>query len=373
MVRDLWGPTEGEFNLKAAYRVMRHSAVLLALPFAQVGYAADTEAVGNVEEIVVTGSYIKGTPETSAAPVDVVTNQDLQDVGNPTIIEFIRDLGLTSGQLAETNQFSSPAQGTEGIVTINLRGLGAGRTLTLINGRRQVATESNGVDVSAFPMAAFARTEILKDAAAVTYGSDAIAGVVNFISRTGFEGIEITGSNTWLDESNGNNTIDVIGGLAGERWSGFLALEFDHRSELKIRDKDWGLLPFAENFNGGWSATGMPGTTYLRNPAIPTLPGQLPGTNQQQFRGIDPQCVALGGDPVTGPCAFQFTFFDNLIEKTNTDKYYGELNYDVSDTSRFHVEALYSYLDMPHWNSSPGYPPNSLFGPIASFPQTIRA
>ena len=52
---------------------------------------------------------------------------------------------------------------------------------------------------------------------------------------------------------------------------------------------------------------------------------------------------------MTGPCAFQFTFFDNLIEKTNTDKYYGEFNYDISDSSKFHIEALYSYLDMPHW------------------------
>ncbi len=337
--------------------------MLIALSSAQVGYAAATAAAGNVEEIVVTGSYIKGTPENSAAPVDVITNQDLQDVGNPNIQEFIKDLGIASGLLAETNQFNAPAQGTEGIVTINLRGLGAGRTLTLINGRRQVATESNGVDVSAFPMAAFGRTEILKDAAAVTYGSDAIAGVVNFISREGFEGFEISGSNTWLEESNGNNTISAIGGWAGERMNGFVAAEFDHRSELAIKDKDWGLLPFAQNFNGGWSTTGMPGTTYLRNPAIPVGAASLPGTNQQQFRGIDPQCVPLGGDPALGPCGFQFTFFDNLIEKTNTNKYYGEFNYDVSDSSKFHVEALYSYLDMPHWNSSPGYPPNSLYGP----------
>ena len=112
--------------------------------------------------------------------MDVVTAQDLQDQGNPTMIEFIRQLGITSGNLGETNQFTAPAQGTEGVTTINLRGLGAGRTLTLINGRRQVATESNGVDVSAFPMAAFGRTEILKDG---EYGFRAAASdVVNFIT-----------------------------------------------------------------------------------------------------------------------------------------------------------------------------------------------
>ena len=116
-------------------------------------------------------------------------------------------------------------------------------------------------------------------------------------------------------------TIDVIGGLGWRTVErAFSAIEFDHRSELKIRDKDWGLRPFADNFDGGWSGTGMPGTTYLRNPNIPVAAGQLPGTNQQQFRGIDPQCVALGGDPVTGPAHFQFSFFDNLVEKTNTYK-----------------------------------------------------
>src|SRR6185369_8655454 len=167
-----------------------------------------------------------------------------QDQGNPTMIEFIRQLGITSGNLGETNQFTAPAQGTEGVTTINLRGLGAGRTLTLINGRRQVATESNGVDVSAFPMSAFGRTEILKDGAAALYGSDAIAGVVNFITREGFEGIEVNGSNSWLDDSSQNN-VNLIAGWSGERMNAFAAVEYDHRGELKIKDRDWGLKPFA--------------------------------------------------------------------------------------------------------------------------------
>ena len=283
--------------------------MLLALPFAQVGYAADTAAVGNVEEIVVTGSYIKGSAENAALPVDVVTAQDLQDQGNPTMIEFIRQLGITSGNLGETNQFTAPAQGTEGVTTINLRGLGAGRTLTLINGRRQVATESNGVDVSAFPMSAFGRTEILKDGAAALYGSDAIAGVVNFITREGFEGIEVNGSQSWLDESSQNN-INLIAGWAGERMNAFAAVEYDHRGELHIKDRDWGLKPFADNLAGGWSSTGMPGTTYLVNPAA-NLAGQFnpvtAGNNQQSYRGPDPACASLGGEVLLGTCNFQFS------------------------------------------------------------------
>ncbi len=168
--------------------------------------------------------------------------------------------GLRRVHLAETNQFSAPAQGTEGVVTINLRGLGAGRTLTLINGRRQVATESNGVDVSAFPMSAFARTEILKDARCgnVRIGRNRRCGELHH-SRTDFEGIEISGSNTWIDESNGNNTIDVIGGLAGERWSALSRRRVRPSQRTENSRRDWGLRPFAENFNGGWSANGDAG------------------------------------------------------------------------------------------------------------------
>ena len=346
------------------YRVI---AACASLMLAQISIAAETAAPRNVEEVIVTGSYIRGSAEDAALPVDVVTAEDLQAQGNPSMIEFIRQLGVTSGNLAETNQFTVPAQGTEGTTTINLRGLGGGRTLTMINGHRHVATENNGVDVSAFPMAVFARTEILKDGAAALYGSDAIAGVVNFITREGFEGIEVSGSNTWIEDTSASNA-SILAGWAGDRLSGFAALEWDHRDELQIRDRDWGLKPFAENLAGGWSSTGMPGTLYLVDPNIrPTDPTK---NNKQSFVGPDPACAALGGEELFGTCNFQFTFFDNLVEETEVYKAYGELNYDLTGSAKVHVEALYSYLDIPEWKSSPAYPPNSLFGADRVIPAT---
>ncbi|MGD8416746.1 MAG: Plug domain-containing protein, partial [Pseudomonadales bacterium] len=321
-----------------------------------------------IEEVIVTGTYIKGSAEDAALPIDVITNEDLQDVGNPSMIEFIRTLGITAGNLAETNQFNSPGQGQYGVTTINLRGLGSARTLTLINGRRHVGTESNGVDVAAFPMNAWGRTEILKDGAAALYGSDAIAGVVNFISRAGFEGFEITGSNQWIDGSNGNQMLGLTYGWANDRTNVLLAFEYDHRSELEIRDRDWGLKPFAENWNGGWSTTGMPGTTYLVDRSLPLPAGALPGTNQNAYAGPEPDCAALGGEVFFGLCSFQFTQFDNLIEKTNQYKSYGEVNYDFNETTTLHVEGMYSVSDIPEWNSSPAYPPNSLYGPDRIIP-----
>ena len=131
-----------------------------------------------IEEVVVTGSYIKGSAEDADLPIDVISRADLEDQGNPSILEMVRNLSITSGNIGETNQFDTRGgQGNEGVTTVNLRGMGSARTLVLINGRRHVATESIGVDVRAMPSIAIGRVEVLKDGAAARYGSDAIAGV----------------------------------------------------------------------------------------------------------------------------------------------------------------------------------------------------
>lgn len=88
------------------------------------------------QTVTVTGSAILGTPEDAALPVDVLTAGDLRLEGDPSITELIRNLGVSTGVDGQTNQFSS--NGLEGTSNINLRGLGPGRTLVLLNGKRQV-------------------------------------------------------------------------------------------------------------------------------------------------------------------------------------------------------------------------------------------
>ena len=195
---------------------------------------------GEIEEVVVTGSYIKGTPTDAELPVDVINRADMEEVGSPSIIELVRNLGVTSGNLGETNQFQAGGQANEGVATVNLRGLGAARTLVLINGRRHVSTEANGVDINALPISAIGRMEVLKDGAAALYGSDAIGGVVNFITREGFEGVEIGGNYQAIDEA-GDWDINGIFGLAGDRWNWMIAAEYGQRDELPIKERDWAL------------------------------------------------------------------------------------------------------------------------------------
>jgi len=315
---------------------------LLGTPFTVLGQA------GEIEEIIVTGSYIRGTPTDAELPVAVISREDMEEVGSPSVIELVRNLGVTSGNIGETNQFQAGGQANEGMATINLRGLGAARTLVLINGRRHVSTEANGVDINAIPISAIGRMEVLKDGAAALYGSDAIGGVVNFITREGFEGFELGGTYQAMDDG-GDWDIHGIFGTAGDRWNWMIAGEYGERKEMQIKDRSWALRPFSENEQGGWSSISLPANIYFSETAT-TIP--------------DPECENMGAyrDSLSS-CGFQYTFFDNLIEQTKQTKLFSEFNYDITPTTSFHIEGLYSFVDLPEWNTSPSYPPQSLFGP----------
>lgn len=337
----------------------RHHLVWLL--FATLGFGASQAAVAEeeaIEEIVVTGSFIRGTPQDAALPVDVLSREDFEDAGFPSVTEMIRNLGVANGNLGETNQFNgSGGQGNEGVATVNLRGLGSARSLVLLNGRRHVAVATTGVDISAIPSIAIQRLEVLKDGAAALYGSDAIAGVVNFITRDDFSGFEVRGSGQFLDDSDGEFDVGAIWGYSGDRLRTTVSAEWSSRSKLRIRDRDWAVRPQPENPQGGYSTIGNPGRLF------PVSPSAISPANPNGFvPTIDPGCSAVGGTAAGSTCFFQFTQFDNLIEEQDTYKIFAEVNYDVSESVEFHFEALYSKMDMPDWNTSPSYPPQSLFG-----------
>ncbi len=327
-------------------------AMLIASP---PTWAAEGE---QPEEMIVTGSYIRGSAEDAALPVDVLTQQDLLDQGAPTIVEMVRNLNVTSGNVGETNQFQGGVQGTEGAATINLRGLGSARTLVLINGHRTAATEALGVDINAIPSTAIGRLEVLKDGAAALYGSDAIGGVVNFITRAGFEGLEIKASEQFVEDSDGDHEVAFVYGWAGENMDFLIAGEWQRRSELQIIDRDWAIRSRAANPQGGYSGISNPGP--IRLAAAAPAPGALqPGITGSVVN--DPGCATLL--PEAGGCFFQFTRFDNLVEPQDTYRSYAEFNYTINENHQFHAEVIYSTMQMHHWKTSPSYPPQSLFGP----------
>jgi len=333
------------------------SAVAVALSFGAASQALAQEA-SVVEEVVVTGSFIRGTPEDAALPVDVISQEDLAKQGSPTTVELLKSLSVSSGVLGDTNQFDTRAQGSEGSGSVNLRGLGAQRTLVLINGRRMSANPfgqagSGIVDTNIIPTGAIGRVEVLKDGAAATYGSDAIGGVVNFITRKNFDGLEMNASYRYIDGSDGDYDGSVIWGWSGENGNVLISAAYQHLSELKTTERDWAQQAFTVNPEGGWSAGSSiaPFVPVGRNAAGGYIP--LAG-----FQAQTAACTAQGGVPVGGAlpsCNFQYTAYDNLVEETDRFQIYGEGNATIGDNTELHVEAFYAETDVPEWNTSPSY------------------
>ncbi|WP_034736347.1 TonB-dependent receptor plug domain-containing protein [Hyphomonas chukchiensis] len=331
-------------------------ALVTALPaFAQE--EAD-DGTRKLSTVTVTGSFIQGTPEDAALPVDVLTAGDLKLEGQPSITELIRNLGPSSGVDGQTNQFSS--NGLEGTSNINLRGLGPARTLVLINGHRQTYHPySIGeqaqlfVDTNNIPTAAIGRIEVLKDGAAALYGSDAIAGVVNFITNRDLDGFEVGGSFSTFDGSDGDYDLSAAYGLQGQNFSWVTSVGYNKRSEVLLSEKDWAVLPYDQNPVGGWSSLSNPGY-YVPLGVTATGLGPIGGAIN------DSGCEDVGGIVVAGTCRFQFTNYDNLVEEEERYQIFSEYNRNLSNGAELHFELLYAHSDVPTWKTSPSYPPQSL-------------
>src|SRR3954465_16016394 len=160
--------------MKFAFHGASGAAILIGLASTSPAWSQQTPATvamkpganeAGLEEVVVTGSYIRGTPLDAALPVEVYSQEALEKQGAPTALEFAKSLTISGPTTGESYYFGGPT--LIGSVNYNLRGLGSDKTLILLNGRRTDLNTSN------IPSIALSRTEILKDGAAVIYGADA--------------------------------------------------------------------------------------------------------------------------------------------------------------------------------------------------------
>ena len=335
--------------LNTRYLAGASSIALAAVITLGAGQAFAQDVDAEVSEVVVTGSFIAGSPEDAALPVNVIGADEMQKQGAPSTVDLIKSIPAVSGAIGESNQFG--AGQTTGSGNVNLRGLGAVRTLVLFNGRRMsVSPGGTSVDTNLIPAAAIGRLEVLKDGAAATYGSDAIGGVVNFITRTNLSGFEVQGNYSLIDGSDGGDYgASIAYGWRGDRGNLLLTAGYRHRSELNVRERDYAVRSITENPQGGWSTFGNPGL-YLSS-----------GNGGVSYTSpyVDPACNTISGPGTAASCNFQYIGFDNLSEREEHFQLYGEFNFDLTDTTTFHVEALYAGHDVPEENSSPSYPPNN--------------
>ena len=309
-------------------------------------YAQETsvDSDNRVEEVFVTGSLIrKKTGYESSSPVTVVDRELIGKQGVADLVDLAGTLTVNAGSIVsqETGALIGTSQ-------FNIRNLGSGSTLTLINGRRgglSAVADSNGnlfFDNKQLPLAMIERIDVQTDGASTTYGSDAVAGVVNIITRKGFEGFEL--SARYQDSSNESFSLNLATGFKTDRGMFNLYATYYNQSRNHRTDFDW----LVERIHGDGdltkskliSSTGSPGTYRPVNATL--AGGSVISASAFGPRYPDVDCEAAGGVMVGGICRYNFADQVAIVPEENRLQIFTEIEYDFSDTSKFFSEFSFS-------------------------------
>ena len=227
----------------------RHAARLHCLrPIAAAALVLMTSTTfAQDQRIEITGSSIKRIDGETALPVQILRREEIDKIGVTTAAELLSKISANNNGLSDGASISDGTSGQRGFNSANLRGIGTSSTLVLLNGRRLAnfasPGDSSGVDLNNIPAAAIQRVEVLKDGASAVYGTDAIGGVVNFITRKDFRGGEIS---IYYGDSQqggaGKKAVTLSGGvgdLARDRFNIFGVLDFQNLDGLRSNQRDF--------------------------------------------------------------------------------------------------------------------------------------
>jgi iron complex outermembrane receptor protein len=318
--------------------------------------APPAEAAEPIEEVVITGSLIRRAPTVSVAEYG---REDFVAEGSPTIDAL---LDRNPIQYAGFNKSDQNYLGgvISGIKSVNLRGLY--RTLPLFNGRRMLTgggISNQGyapVDVGMLPLVALDRVETLRSGGSTLYGSDAIAGVWNFITRDNFDGLELMAEHQYY-EGGGETTLGAIVGVQGDRVRWTAAVEYYDADVLRI-DERRPLVRYGNPAEGGWntgfSSVSFPGVVSLSpngvaNARVDPLCGRLTGYN--------PLISSWVANPTT--CRWSFVGYNNFVDNETRHKFYTQVSADVTENVEVYSSFIWSASDV-EWNTVPHYPNNNI-------------
>ena len=275
-----------------------------------------------LEKIEVTGSLLPRIEGEAALPVQVISHADIERSGATTVEELLgKVMAATSG--LNTVVASGSGATTSGLSGLSLRGLGSNRTLVLINGRRIApygnVSDSVSVDVNSIPLSAIERVEVLKDGASAIYGSEAVAGVINFIMKKDYNGVELNAEHGITKDGGGADTKASFtvgfGDFATDRFNVVAVGTYDKQASLVGAQRSF--ANSAINVVNGNDTTS--GNTFPGNVAVPVL--QSDGTYAQVT--VNPASVANGGncapsvsDPLNHPtsrCRFDTGPYVTLV------------------------------------------------------------
>jgi iron complex outermembrane receptor protein len=313
--------------------------------------AQSEESNAKLEEVVVTGTHIRRADQQfSISPLTTVNAEDISVQGAKDISDIIRNLTINTGAELNVSGLNQPQ--TAGTAQINLRGLGLGSTLVLANGRRQtlsaVAKQDDGssfVDTnSLYPLIMIERIDVLKDGASATYGSDAVAGVANFITHKSFEGLKTSLEFQTENEKGSYDEIHagLMFGSPLENGHMVIAASYFDRNPMLAGDRSWA-------DGTALSSLGNPG-------GFSTSAGFV----------ADPECGANGTFVRFGGlfCGMDITPFFDLMPEEERINLAGNISLEMSDKTTLFMEAGYAKNE-GLTRATPSYPILRRF-PVAS-------
>ena len=348
------------------------ATALAAAVAAALGTAPPALAQEEVlEEVIVTGSHIRRTEYEGRAPIQIVDAATIELTGAAQPVDVLKELTANSG-----SQFYNETNDRAGVSQFNIRNLGLGSTLTLLNGKRAgiapVADDSGTdfVDINQYPIAMIERIEVLTDGASATYGSQAVAGVANIITRKGFEGFEISGG--YADAEIDSFNLNLAAGSQFDKGGFNIYASYYEQDHLERSEFDWlnnrlvgqGVLSRSRFL----SSTGSPGT-YRRatidpandeaadlRVANPDYDPNDPTMGPEFFtagNNPDPTCEAAGGVILdiadTGEragneliCRYHFVDQVSVISAEERFQVFSEFDWEFNDSVRYYAEASFS-------------------------------
>jgi iron complex outermembrane recepter protein len=324
-----WGGTAGLCGGASVLAMLASAgqAVAQAQPASTGAPAAQT-----LEEVVVTGTRIRNSDVTSAAPIAVVTERQVQAAGAVNVALILNRMPEFGSQSAQEQAFAN----STGVSSVELRNLGPVRTLVLVNGQRMTPSGGQVVDFNAIPTAMIERVEVLKDGASPVYGSDAVGGVVNVILRKKFDGALVSGQ-TGVSSRGDRQTYDASAMVGGstDHASLLLGLGYSTQGAVRSIDRDFAHLSAAQ---GGQTIRATPavGRYYVRS-----------GPNAGYYVG-----TAAGGyqaastsDPIANLNVGDLIYIVDPQRRANITAS-GE--YDVSPTVKLYADGLYANSQPQH-------------------------
>lgn len=317
----------------------------------QAAPAASAQGDGN-SDVVVTGSRIRRIDGETASPVFTFSAEQIKDSGFATVGDIVRQLpNIAGGGMSPADN----AYGGTGRSDISLRGLGADRTLILIDGVRFYAR-----DVNAIPANMIERVEVLKDGASAIYGSDAIAGVVNFITRRKGKGVDLS-AYAGLSDKGDASTFNVQGSIAHQfdRGSVVIGGTYMKQSPILNTARDWATTPYALT-NGQLVFSGSPATptgryTVSRSAAVAANPA-LNCTNPGNVSASAVFLTRIDGTAGTSASNFRCFVGSGATNDTWNDRvetqlvtpqerysFFGNGQYDLNDNVSAYVSGFYTH------------------------------